>query len=117
MLVQHSEPCSTTSRCSRPPTRAVCRRASYEADLPCKNAIQMQAAQAADCPRSNLDNHLCSSQLRAEAAAGGSVEAFLTGNFIRAVAVEAQYRAKALGLCQGARRRTASRSASTRCLP
>ena len=50
MLVPHSEPCSTTLRCSRPTTRAVCRRASCGADVPCKNSIQMQAAQAADAP-------------------------------------------------------------------
>src|SRR3954447_10714265 len=56
MLGLHSEPCSTTLRCSRPTTRAVCRRASYGADLPCKNSIQMQAAQAADCSRTKLDN-------------------------------------------------------------
>ena len=56
MLGLHSEPCSTTLRCSRPTTRAVCRRASCGTDSPGKNSIQMQAAQAADCSRTKLDN-------------------------------------------------------------
>jgi hypothetical protein len=56
MLVPHSEPCSTTLRCSRPTTRALCRRALCGADLSCKKSIQVQAAQAADCSPAKLDN-------------------------------------------------------------
>ena len=49
MLELHSEPCSTTLRCSRPTTRAVCRRDFWGADLPwCKNPIPIQAAQPAE---------------------------------------------------------------------
>src|SRR4051794_16344910 len=72
MLVPHSEPCSTTSRCSRPTTRAASRRASCGADLPCKNAIQMQAAQEADCSRSNRQPSL----LRAVLPGNGNSLAF-----------------------------------------
>ena len=56
MLVPQSEPCSTTLRCSLPTTRALCRKASYGADLPSQNSIQVQAAQAADRSRKKLDD-------------------------------------------------------------